>query len=235
VKIALPLFAALIVAGCNSSAPTPSGDKASAKPSSGAAPSQVSDAAIPASLKNDAYDYYGLASEKPHTFKVTQDGKAQDDQTMTVALKSIGKDEATYDYVTEGGPNGALTVTWSLRPTGLYDMALTPGELVSKQILECPAKLTKGFTWKPREVIKSNGSTISVQTNYNVAGPEKIATPAGPFETIRVDATGSGTTGSTPISLTASAWYSKGVGLVKQKETTKIGNKATTSVQVLKK
>lgn len=200
-----PLLLALLLVGC----------KPSGADSSGPGGSTVSDAppGLPAELKNDAFEYYGLGNDKPVRLEIVENG-LPNVGTKTVKLDKIEGDKATYTLHQDGGLAGQGDITLSLEKDGIYTMKSSVGKL-KPHSLEMPAKLDVGGGWKDHT--EMGDGKIVLDNDLKIVGKERVSTPGGTFdEALHVTSTGSGTMGQGPINLETESWYVRGLGAVKQ-------------------
>lgn len=220
---ALPLVSLLALAafGCG-----PSGEKtpgASGSTSSGSSASAKVDPAfaafldkLPAELKHDAFEYYGLGNDKPTTLEIVRDGGPPTYGTRTVKPGELKDGKATFILSQAGGLSMEGDITMSLEPDGLYAMSSTMNKL-KPHSLEMPAKMEVGGSWKDHTEMDQGGQKIVLDNDLKIVGKERIVTPGGTFdEALHVTSTGAGTFGGKPATLTTESWYVRGVGPVKQ-------------------
>ena len=185
------------------------------RPSGADAPGVVADAppGLPESLKNDAFEYYGLGNDKPVRLEIVENG-LPNIGTKTVRLEGIKGDKATYTLHQDGGLSGQGDITLSLEKDGIYTMKSSVGRLKAHS-LEMPAKLEVGGGWKDHTEM-SDGKIV-LDNDLKIVGKERVSTPGGTFdEALHVTSTGGGTMGGGPIDLATESWYVRGLGAVKQ-------------------
>ena len=203
---ALPLLTLLALApfGCKPTGGASSATNASAAPKG-----------MPDSLKNDAFEYYGLGSDKPMRLEVTEgENGIPRTGTRTIKLQKIEGDKATYLLSQAGGLEAQGDITLSLEADGLYTMSSTASKL-KPHSLEMPARLEVGRGWKDHT--EMNDGSISIDFDVKVAGFERVSTPGGTFDdALHITSTGAGKMADGPIDIATDMWYVRGLGAVKQ-------------------
>lgn len=184
---------------------------------------------VPDSLKTDAYEYYGMASEKPQKVTITmeQNGTKTYPGTHTITLVSASPDKAVFQETQTGAPSGDNNQTVSLTKDGIFIDAVDPYKLKTPHVLQLPTGLTPGKTWPYTIELDMGGSTLKVTSIGKVVGPQTIKTKSGPMQALYVTGDGAGTYGSSKVQLKDDWWYVKGKGLMKSKDTLTIGGKKT--------
>lgn len=114
------------------------------------------------------------------------------------------------------------STVWRLEVTPQMLAALEQPE-VSNGSLSLPARMQAGDTLRDLSFSLSGvveGKRESVRVAYadcRVAGCERLVTPAGEFETVRIDMRSvTQTDAAEPLEMPVSQWYARGVGLVRQ-------------------
>ncbi|RYG20017.1 hypothetical protein EON82_20755 [bacterium] len=222
-KKALPLLALLaVLAGCDSSTPkketpsvggTSSGATPDATPENAALASYIEK--LPAELKNDAFEYYGLGNTKPTKLEIVREG-IPTPATRTVEPGKVENGKATFVLRHEGALEINGDITLSLESDGLYAMA-SSNRTIKAHSLEMPAKLEVGGGWKDHTEMTQSGQKMVLDNDLKIAAKERISTPGGTFdEALHVTSTGKGTVGGKAVTLTTESWYVRGLGPVKQ-------------------
>jgi hypothetical protein len=237
----LVLLALLVAAGCQSPAPMTEAEKDEApKVATGNTPQgeeSTADApapdpaSIPADVKTDAFEYYGLANSDPVPMEVIADGSPQRTGTQTTKLVKVEDGVATFEIARTGSLSALGTMTLESRKDGIYVKSTSIGEIEGEQ-LELPAGLTPGKTWKTSLKIKrQDGSTVENDSTFKVVRKEKVKTPAGEFDALLIESTGPMKMDGTESQMTTKGWFVKGRGAVKMTiTTTPKGKKPTTMV-----
>jgi len=206
-KKALPLLALLILplAGCDS-----------AKDSASATPAPPG---LPADLKNDAFDYYGLGNDKPVRLEILRaEGAAPQIGTRAFSMGEVKDGKATFVEHQTGALESQGDITFSLEKDGLYVMSSSKTELKA-HTLEMPAKLEVGSGWKDHTEMSPEGQKIVLDNDIKIERKERITTPGGTFDdALYITSTGTGTIDGKPVTLTTKSWYVRGMGPVKQLE-----------------
>lgn len=166
----------------------------------------TSAASLPAELKHEGFEYYGLGAptmslELKNTttgqtshgtrivkFNRIEGGKAYFTQSHTDDLKGVGDYEIMVDK------------------EGVWVTASSTAR-IDKPQLEVPAKLSTGVTWQTKSDLES--------TEFRVVGPAKITTPVGPRDTILIVGKGTVKINGQDVPLESKFWCVKGVGQVK--------------------
>lgn len=217
--IFLALAGALI--GCNKPATdtTASGTGDGKAVTSGNAGTVVNDG-VPADLKKDAYDYYGLANDKPMDMEVVISGASSVlTGSQTNKKEKSDADGVVYNIERTGGLAQLGSAKVKLMNDGIYLDEVMGTKSTEKEV-ELPNDLTPGNTWTSHMAFKSNGSSMDVTSLCTVKGVVKFKTKVGDREGILVTSTGSGKMNGQDIKLESKNWYVKGLGGVKSELTT---------------
>ncbi len=212
----------LVLTGCQSGT-TVTGSGQSGPPATTPAADQkpAPPPVVPDSLKNDAYHWYGLASDKPMNIKMTSSLGQVVTGTQTFKLVSVADGKAIYEIDRGGDLGNQLgNETLSLEPDGVYTIKSTQieGDIHN---LELPANLKPGTTFKNKgkdmKMKNQSGATEDVgqDENFKVVGPSKVTTEAGTEDALLITSTGSMSMGGTTYRIDASIWYVKDKGIVK--------------------
>lgn len=236
------LAAATLVWGCPKSADdaAKAGETgkngAAASASNGAADSKPATLdSLPANLKHEGYEYYGLGQTQALGYEVistVEPGASKGDSTSQ--LQSIEGGTAKF-VTTRTGPLAALgEQILELRPDGVYSTSMAGNKIEPPQ-LELPAELPVGKTWSTKGSVKlPDGRTLEQDLQYKVVGEEKVQTKAGEFDALKVTVSGQIKFGEEPNQSQVSAWYVKGIGVVKMTIST-TNPRNTMSVQLYRK
>ncbi len=179
---------------------------------------------IPAELKNDAFEYYGLGRTDPIKMTVTQNG-ASEPATQTVSLKKVENGIAEFTITNQGGLEKLGEVMVSLDKNGIKVVSVN-GQKADSETFELPSGLTTGKTWPFK--LESNGMKL---TGSNVVkGTESITTAVGTYkDALLVVSTATGIQSGQKVMLKSKQWLVKGRGQVKA-EITNVSGKNTQSV-----
>jgi hypothetical protein len=214
-KKALPLLALLLLplVGCDSKAPATGTTGTATTAGSTNSPTT---AKLPDELKNDAYDYYGLASDKPVRLEIVKGNSMPEIGTRTFSLEKVEDGKATF-VQRQGGPlESEGDITLSLEKDGLYVMSSTRSKL-KPHSLEIPAKLEPGGGWKDHTEMDQDGQKIVLDNDLKIVRKERVATKGGTFDdALYVTSTGKGSINGQAVTLTTQHWYVRGMGPVKQ-------------------
>lgn len=216
-KKALPLLALLVLplVGCDSK--DPSGSVASTGTTGTSAQVSAAAAKLPEELKNDAFEYYGLGSDKPVRLEIINgEGGVPQIGTRTFSLEGVQDGKATFIQRQGGALENEGDITLSLENDGLYVMSSTRSTLKAHS-LEMPAKLDVGGNWKDHTEMTQDNQQIKLDNDLKIVRKERVATKGGTFdEALYITSTGKGTIGGQPVTLTTQHWYVRGIGPVKQ-------------------
>ena len=179
---------------------------------------------IPASLKGDAFEYYGLARSEPIKMSVTQSGKT-DPATQTVKLTKVDADRAEFTISNDGGLAKLGEVVVSLDKNGIKVVSVN-GQKADTETFELPNGLSKGKKW-PFKL--ENGDLKLTGTNV-VSGTESVTTAVGTYkDALLVVSTATGKQGKDTVQLKSKQWLVKGRVQIKA-EITNVSGKTTTTV-----
>ncbi|MEZ0327858.1 MAG: hypothetical protein ACAH95_18330 [Fimbriimonas sp.] len=211
---------ALLVVGCSPKDPATNtvGGKTPATPTasnSDSTPKALDRSQIPAELKTEAYEYFGLDNDKPVDMQVVvSSDPGVKTGTVTTTLSEIKDGKAIFTIDRTGGLMQLGTQKVTLQKDGIYVTESTDAVLESPQ-MELSSNLQPGSTWNSKLKVDKPGSNMELTTTYTVKGVQKFTTKKGPREGLLVVAKGSGTANGDPITFESSEWYVKGVGGVK--------------------
>jgi hypothetical protein len=186
---------------------------------------------VPDSLKNAAYDYFGLGNHKLMTYTVKlNNAHVEGEGTQTVFLEKVEDGSATYVIQRTGELTQVGIETVRLDDKGVTMLDTSQGE-IDGPALEMPADIQVGSEWTVDLTWNLGGKKIVSKTKNTVVGIEAVETPAGKLDclVVKVDLTGD-ITGSTVkqengrYTTKSTMYWSKGVGLVKLEATTRLPN-----------
>lgn len=222
----LPIFVlgAFLVGGCKQNG----ADDATPMPSAGGKVPGSDE--VPAELRNDAYDYYGLGNKAPIDLQMVSTYGGLQMGTRVTRLVKVANGQATFEIEHTGGLERLGVSTYVLTMAGLYAEKISIGTFTPGNRIEVPARLTPGAKWGGPITLKLNtGQTIKTNLIYQVVGPEKIKTKAGTFDSMLVKATSVGTTNGKKANEAIKIWLVKGVGPVKIEMKQTVGKDSGTS------
>jgi hypothetical protein len=176
---------------------------------------------IPSALLTEGAQYIGLGNLQTLVYKSTTNETDNGEGTMSYRVSEVKDGEAIIEVTRDGSLAVMGSETMALKPDGLYTVTLGLGEL-DKPLLQAPADLAPGKKWESSATVKQpTGATLKMSQTFEAKTVEKVKVTAGEFDAIKVvatltieqtDATGKVTKSTGE----ATAWFSKGVGLVKQ-------------------
>ena len=182
---------------------------------------------IPANLKGDAYDYYGLGRTEPIKMSMVQRGSSTAANQM-VRLTKVEKDSAQFTISNEGGFQKIGDVVLKLDKEGIRVVTMN-GQKADENTFELPNGLVKGKSWPTK--MELDGSTFT-GTN-KVVGTETVTTPVGTYkDALVIVSTAAGTQNGQKFQSTIKLWLVKGRGQVRA-EVTNVSGKATQKTSVL--
>lgn len=186
---------------------------------------------LPAELKNDAFEYYGLGRKLPITMTLTSGGGPQVG-AQDVRLLEVKPDEARFEIISTDGLSVFGRNEVSLRKDGIR---ITQSEIMKTGAndFELPADLTPGKTWKITQILEDGSRTMRVTLNQKVVGPQSITTKLATYpDALYVTGDGSGTFNGKPIKMRTQSWFVKGRGNVKNViASTQNGRTDTTTIE----
>jgi hypothetical protein len=183
---------------------------------------------VPDSLKNAAYDYYGLGNDKLMTYTVKlKNAHLESEGTQLVQLDKVEEGSATFVIHRTGELNQVGIDTVLLDEKGVTVISTSRGE-IDKPALEMPADIQVGSEWTYDLTWSLGGKKLVATTKNTVVGTEAIETPAGKFDclVVRLDLTGDVTGASAKeengrFTSKSTMYWAKGVGLVKLEATSR--------------
>jgi hypothetical protein len=179
---------------------------------------------IPATLRGDAFEYYGLGRTEPIKMTVTQSGKS-DPATQTVKLTKVDAEKAEFTISNDGGLAKLGEVIVSLDKNGIKVVSVN-GQKADAETFELPNGLSKGKKW-PFKL--ENGDLKLTGTNV-VSGTESVTTAVGTYkDALLVVSTSTGKQGKETVQLKSKQWLVKGRGQIKA-EITNVSGKTTQTV-----
>lgn len=203
-------LALALIAGCGDKAATNSDASGAANSSP---TSEVQKAPeVPADLKTDAFEYYGLGRTEPMKLAIKQQGQADKVGTQSFKLLKVENGIAEYSLESSDELVGLDTANFKVEKGGIR--AASNATITSDQSTwELPAGLTPGKTWE----IKTTKDSVMQMTGTNkVVGTQEVTTPVATYKDallIQVNATGN--QGGRSFKLSSKLWLVKGRGTVK--------------------
>lgn len=219
------ILSALALTGCGSKgAPSEPGKPetaSTAKPSGeteieeGSSPTALPIDKLPASLRNDAFTYYGLGRSEPMLFEYAVDDKAPSEGSVTVKLIEVKDNEAKFLMERAGALAPLGNQEFVLKSDGLYSTMLA-GAPIEPMSIEMPSKIEKGTSWSTSGKFKLPTEVEAKQsTELKVVGFEKVKVKAGEFQAAKVTGRGLLATAGKTTESTMTAWFAKDVGMLK--------------------
>lgn len=194
---------------------------------------------LPAPLKHAGYELYGLGNSKKLNYKITQKQNDQpesssDGSVQVKSMKMTGSDaEFIVNQTGVQGMDGDSTVI--LKADGIYSSKTPLGEFKPPS-KELTGTAKSGETWTvASSMAMTEGKNLALNVTMSILPEEKVTVPAGTYQCTVVKLIGSRTYDGQKLSVTATAWYAKGVGMVKQVSDGSAGKVKATSTLVLTK
>lgn len=193
---------------------------------------------LPASVKHDAFAYYGLGSTKTMDVKLSGAQVSQQTGGISVELEKIEGEKAYFKVVRTGAVGESLgTDLVMVDKEGVHATGNTLGKLTPGSYLALPADLSPGKTWNVKNKIEqSTGQQVEENSVYKVEGIRDFKTKTGMQKALLVTSTGdaSVTTGGSTQKMksTTKSWYLKGIGQVKTEITFTIQGKPANTITV---
>ena len=182
------------------------------------APAKSEDAtSIPAALKTDAYDYFGLANSKPIDYEMRTEGKPEIG-TGSIKTEFAGMKNGVATFTTTR--TGALeqfgaTDSITLEPDGIYTVETSAGKMHGKH-RELPSKLSEGTKWTDNmSLVTTAGQKIEGEDSFSAKKTEAVQTKAGTYQALRVESTGTAVIDGKKMRTENRYWYVRGKGFVK--------------------
>lgn len=187
---------------------------------------------IPTSLKNDAYEYYGLANTNPQDFEIISVGDPESMGTQTTKLVEMKGDRAIFRVTRTGSLASLGENDLSLRPDGVWseNSTLDPS---MKPSVEIPTDLKPGKTWNTSIELNTRGEKTKQDVTFKVVGVEKLKTKVAVRDGLLIKGDGTAEMGGKKSKMTIKSWYTKGVGMIKMEITSKdaSGKEKTITIQ----
>jgi hypothetical protein len=237
--LALLALLALGLAGCGDKT------KADAKdPDVQSGVEQPSDPALPAELKNPAYEYFGLGEGSLMTYDVIFADLPEQDGTQQTTLQKTENGVATYRVARTGGLAQLGIDTVELRKDGVYTVNSSMG-IWKSPTLVLPADVAVGKSWTAEmdiENLQGGKQKVTSTVTNKALRTESVKVPAGTYEclvvesTIKASASGSDDPAQNGDFVTKSlTYYAKGVGIVKLTGNTTMKDRTEKKVNIVLK
>lgn len=183
-------------------------------------------AKLPADLKGDAFEYYGLGRTEPIKMTVVR-GSDKSPASQNVSLTKVESDAAEFTIISDGALKDLGEVKVKLDKSGIRVVSLK-GEAADPDTFELPNGLTKGKSWP----FKLPSSDAKISGVNKVIGTESVKTAVRTYaDALVVETTATGTQSGQKIQLKSKQWLVKGRGQVKA-EITNVSGKTTTKISM---
>lgn len=218
--IFLSLLGAL-ACGCSPTTTTakegvkPDQPKTSSEPDKSAPPSTPATptlAEVPAVLKHEGYEWYGLGNEKGIKLKLTQDKTVQTGDQKFVVDKIEGN-TVHFKQVWGGDLSYYGEARYVLDEKGIAGTE-AQGTKVDPPQLELPAKVTPGYSWKTPGKLEMQGGSIS-NLAATIVGIKPLKVAGRSIQALLVRRTSTIDVTGKPQKMTVAEYYEKGVGVVR--------------------
>lgn len=165
---------------------------------------------LPADLKGDAFDYYGLGRSEIVNLSV-DDGTGPKPGTQSTKLTKVEKDYAEFMVVNEGALSVLGSVKIRLDKDGVKIISVN-GIAAAPDTVELPNGLTKGKKWP----FKYNAPDSPITGTNVLVGTQSVKTSVGTYnDALLIESTASGKQSGQQIQLKSKQWLVKGRGMVK--------------------
>lgn len=186
---------------------------------------------LPAELKNDAFEYYGLGRKLPITMTLTS-GAGPQVGAQDVRLLKVTAEEAQFEITSTDGLGVFGRNVVSLRRDGVR---ILESEVMKSRPddYELPTDLTPGKSWTAVQSLEDGSRSMRVTLTQRVVGPKSITTALGTYpDALYVTGEGTGTFNGKPIKMATRSWFVKGRGNVKNViASTQNGRTDTTTIE----
>ena len=181
-------------------------------------------AKIPADLRGDAFEYYGLSRTDPIKMTVTQSGSSEQAEQV-VKLAAVDATKAEFTISNTGGLSRLGEVLVSLDKEGIRVVSVN-GQKADADTFELPNGLVKGKRWP----FKLQSGELKLTGSNVVSGTESVTTAVGTYkDALLVISTATGQQGGQKVELKSKQWLVKGRGQIKA-EITNVSGKTTQTV-----
>lgn len=186
---------------------------------------------LPAELRNDAFDYYGLGNTEAVPMEIRASSQpGTKPGTQTAIFTEVRDGEAVFVFICTGSLQALGAREFVLKKDGLYATKLGDNAIEPPQI-ELASPLTPGKTWKTSGAVTlPNGQRYVEKATYRVIGLETVKVKSKSYEALRVESSGTLVLDSVPYKTRATVWFAKGKGQVKAESeliTKKVRNTVT--------
>lgn len=206
------------IAGCgNKPEAVESGNTTKASPSAPKTPEPPKPKAtdLPASLKTDAFEYYGLGFEGEMKLELKKSSEPTViTGSQTISLKEIKGDSAIFVMSRTDGLAQTGDMEFLVKADGVYVTRVGTQE-INPPKLEIPADLTEGKTWTTDSGFKVGSQMIKENAKYKVGKVEKITIGKETMDALVVTADGTTSVDQVSMQTKFTSWLVKGKGAVK--------------------
>lgn len=185
---------------------------------------KVSD--LPAELKHDAFEWYGLGNEAGIKMKLTQ-GKTIQKGDQKFVLEKVEGGSAYFKQVWGGDLAFYGEARYVLDTKGVAGTE-AQGTKVDPPQIELPAKITPGYAWKTPGKLEMTGGSIS-NLSAVIVGFKPLKVAGRSIQALLVRRTSTINVSGKTQHMDVSEYYEKGVGAVKMEVTMKGGGQPTKS------
>ncbi len=209
----------------STAAPVDQGDKGESKPSK--------EIAIPASLKSQAFDYFGINQYSKFNYEVASSDGSSNELTRELKLLSANDKELVVEE-SASSIGGVQKFEHVLKKDGLYSRQVRADGTKGQLQLALPSELVAGKKWQTKTTVEVVGKSIEMNSSSTIVGFEKIKVGDKTYDALKLreDAT---LGGSSPEKWKTTTWLAKGVGLVKMEiDRTPKGQPSVKSTMTLK-
>lgn len=191
---------------------------------------------LPAEVKHEGFEYYGLGNTKPIDMELTAPKIAVQTGGFSAELEKIEGSTAEFKVLRTGALAETLgNDTMMVDKTGIYLIGTSIGKISPEKSMAMPAAPTPGKTWSVKnKIIRNNGQEMVEESTYKIEGVRDLKTKKGTEKALLVTSTGTATVtnaGKTvKSSHTSKYWYVKGVGTVQVEMTLKTPGEPVSSI-----
>jgi hypothetical protein len=217
-NLILLALAGIVVVGCNNAKAPQTDNPTSPANASGTASTAPTLDQIPAELKHEGFEYYGLAHTEPIDMEYVNNS---DNNVITgaqqVELVEMRDGDPIFRVTRTGGLSVLGVDEISLKSDGIYTVGSSILNVQPPPLL-IASNLEPGHTWENK--LKADGDAkMDILMKRTVKGTEKFTTKVGEREGLLILSTGSGTINDQKVQMDSKEWYVRGLGPVKQELT----------------
>lgn len=226
----LLILTALLLVGCDGSKKTQIYDGQGNSVESGPRVAQISKPIeapkakpedVPASVKTDAWEYFGCSSDQTIDVELRVKGRPTKTGGVSIKLDKVEGEKAIYTIERTGAIADDLgNETIEADATGIYTTANTTATVTPARNLTLPSGLSDGKTWpSASKVVRNDGQELEEKSTFKVVGVQDVTTKRGPQKALLVTSTGTATVSlgekKQQAKYETKSWYVKGRGPVK--------------------